>query len=90
MEDPEGAQLLSRAGNWAVVHLPGRTFPGVHVQGDTFAGLREQCADAVRLLREQPGNVEALEELAAAVAQMDAMLAFYERVLTERGFRRPY
>jgi hypothetical protein len=34
--EESSAPILSRAGNWAVVHLPGRKFPGLHLQDDTF------------------------------------------------------
>lgn len=39
MTAEEPARVLGRDGNAAVVHLPGRAYPGVHLQGDTFAAL---------------------------------------------------
>jgi hypothetical protein len=89
MEQGE-VQLLSRAGNWAVVQLPGRAYPGIHVQGDNFAALRMELAEAARALRDGPGNVDALDKLDHAVEEMAAMLDFYESVLSEHGLRRPY
>jgi hypothetical protein len=88
--DEGGALIVSRAGNWAVVHLPGRKFPGLHVQGDTFAALRMHVARAARMLHSDPADPDALDELDGVVEDMDAMLAFYEQVLAERGFNRPY
>ncbi len=86
----EDAAILSRAGNWAVVHMPGRRFPGIHIQGDTFAILRAELADAARTLHARPGDPDALEAVDGVVEEMDAMLAFYERILAEQGFTRPY
>jgi hypothetical protein len=70
--------------------LPGRAFPGLHVQGDTLAALRTQLVGAARALRERPGDAEALDELYAAVEDIDAMLGFYEETLSRRGIKRPY
>jgi hypothetical protein len=86
----EDASILRRDGNWAVVQLPGRRFPGIHIQADTFAALREQLARAGRALRDGPSESEALDELRGVVEEMDAMLRFYEQVLLEEGIRRPY
>jgi hypothetical protein len=88
--DEDGAPIVSRAGNWAVVHMPGRRFPGIHVQGDTFAALREQLAGAARALRDEPCDPRALDEVDYVVDEMSAMLAFYEQALAERGIQRPY
>ncbi|MEU4792103.1 hypothetical protein AB0F95_20590 [Micromonospora tulbaghiae] len=86
----EQAQVLSRGGNWAVVQLAGRAFPGLHVQGDTFAALWTQLAAAARMLREVPGDGEALDDLDDAVREAEEFLRFYEAALAERGIRRPY
>jgi hypothetical protein len=86
----ERHQPLPGKAHWAVVHLPGRTFPGLHVQGDTFAALRTQLAGAVRMLRGDPADPDALDDLDGVVEDMDAMLAFYEQVVAEHGFNRPY
>ena len=88
--EEDGALIVSRAGNWAVVHMPGRRFPGIHVQGDTFAALREQLAGAARVLRDEPANLRALDEVDSVVEEMSAMLTVYEHVLAERGIQRPY
>jgi hypothetical protein len=88
--EESNAPILSRTGNWAVVHLPGRKFPGLHIQGDTFAVLRMQLAGAARTLHDDPADPDALEELDDAVKDMNAMLAFYEQVLAEHGIKLPY
>ena len=86
----EQAQVLSRGTNWAVVQLAGRAFPGLHVQSDTFAALWTQLAEAARMLREDPGNGEALDDLDDAVRGAGELLRFYEAALAKRGIRRPY
>ncbi|MBV1853186.1 DUF6959 family protein [Catellatospora tritici] len=83
-------ELLSRDGNCAVTHLPGRNFPGLYVQGDTFAELRGLFLRAARTLRERPGDPDALDDLDHGIRDMTEMLEFYERVLAERGISRPY
>ncbi|MEU8665253.1 DUF6959 family protein, partial [Actinoplanes philippinensis] len=83
------ARVLAAGGNVAVTHLGGRAFPGVHLQGDTFANLREALAAAAGRLRRDPGDGEALDDLDHAVGEMTEVLRFYERVLAERGLRRP-
>jgi 2-phosphoglycerate kinase len=88
--EQEQARLVSRDGNWAVVHLPGRAFPGVHVQGDTFAEVRRQLADAARRLRMAPGDPDASDDLDHAVEEMTQMQQYYEAVLAQRGIRLPY
>jgi hypothetical protein len=88
--DENGAPIVSRAGNWAVVHLPGRRFPGIHLQGDSFAAMRTHLASAARLLRSEPADSHALDDVDDVVEQMNAMLAYYEQVLAEDGSERPY
>ncbi|MEU4553497.1 DUF6959 family protein [Micromonospora violae] len=88
--EQERAEVLSRAGNYAVVHLLGRAFPGLHVQGDTLAALRTQLAGAARALRERQGDAEVLDELDATVEDIDAMLSFYAETLSRHGIKRPY
>ncbi|MBQ0994800.1 hypothetical protein KBX08_32605 [Micromonospora sp. H61] len=86
----EQAQVLSRGTNCSVVQLAGRAFPGIHLQGDTFAALLKQLAEAARLLRHDPGDRAALDDLDDAVEEAERFLAFYEATLSQRGIRRPY
>ncbi|GAA4998584.1 DUF6959 family protein [Streptomyces siamensis] len=41
------AELFTDGGNHAVVHLPGRKFPGVLMQGDSLHILRSDLAEVV-------------------------------------------
>ncbi|MGA4726328.1 DUF6959 family protein [Micromonospora taraxaci] len=84
------AQVLSRGTNCAVVQLVGRAFPGICLQGDTFAALLMQLEGAARLLRRDPGDPAALDELDDAIGEAERFLGFYETTLSERGIRRPY
>lgn len=88
--EEDGAPIVSRAGNWAVVHMPGRRFPGIQIQGDTFATMRTQLAGAARLLRNDPADPHALDEVDGVVEEMNAVLTYHEQVLAERGSKRPY
>jgi len=88
--EKENALVLARAGNWAVMQVPGRRFPAACVQGDTFAGLREQLVGAAKAQRRDPADPGALGELDSATREVDAMLGFYEQVLVDRGIDRPY
>jgi len=80
MEDT--VQLLSPATNFAVVHLPGRKFPGVVVQGDTLNGFVHNLLNK--------GDFEELADELSLVAEplLDALL-HYEHVCTERGIDLP-
>lgn len=89
-ERPTEVTLLSRAGNAAVVHLPGRAFPGVNLQGDSLSVLRTHLAEAAEALRATPGDADALDELDYVVRELNELLAYYERVLAQHGMRRPY
>jgi predicted RNase H-like HicB family nuclease len=84
------ADVLARAGNYAVVQLRGRRFPGVHVQGDTLDVLRQQLKEASAGLHECSESPDAVDALNAAIEEIDGALRFYEEVLVERGIRRPY
>jgi hypothetical protein len=86
----ERAQVLARGPNCSVVQLAGRKFPGIHLQGDTFATLVTQLADAARLLRHDPGDRAALDELDDAIGEAERFLGFYEETRSQLGIRRPY
>ncbi|MFG1674725.1 DUF6959 family protein [Micromonospora sp. NPDC049282] len=81
----EQAQVLSRGTNCAVVQLAGRAFPGIHLQGDTFAALLMQPADAARLLRHDPGDRTALDELDEQSERQSASSASTKRRSRSEG-----
>jgi hypothetical protein len=75
-------ELLDRSGNWAVIQLPGRRFPGIFLQGDTFASL-------VRVL-EQKDNALLPEDLQDLRSELIEIREYYEGVLREDGRSLPY
>lgn len=83
------AEILTDAGNWSIVQLPGRRYPGVVVQGDSLsilvAGLRA-TRDAL-----QAGDVTTTrDEVLVALERLEQVKANYERVLGERSIPLPY
>lgn len=75
------AHLIDRAGNWAVVQLDGRRFPGIFMQGDTFASL-------VRLIEGADDPVP--EDLQELRGELIAIRQYYESVMRDRGEKLPY
>ena len=80
------AKLLSEPTNGAVVHLPGRAFPGVVIQGDTLdtliAELREVSSE---------GSVAERDRLLADVIdRLEGLQVRYESVLEREGMALPY
>lgn len=82
----EQAKLLAREGNLAVVHLPGRHFPGLMMQGDTFHNLLEQ----VRMVRDAKDPEERQDELEYAIKEMEEALEFYAKTLRAMNLQLPY
>lgn len=82
----DGVKLLSASTNYAVVHLPGRAFPGVVFQGDS---LRNLVAD----LREAAGEADPEEQahaLAEVIERLASVQRHYEAVLDREGIATPY
>jgi len=83
------AVVVEPPGNWGVVHFPGRRYPALATQGDTFSTLRDSALLARDLLRSH--DVEGgVAELDGLVTELSEALAYYERVLRDRGFGVPY
>jgi len=80
------ARLLSEPHNYAVVQLPGRSFPGVVFQGDSLHSLQE----AARALAERSDPDELRQEAAAIADALDEILAGYVAVVTGRGDSLPF
>jgi uncharacterized protein DUF6959 len=85
----EGAELLSRAINYAVVQLPGRRFPGVVIQGDSLRILVGRIEELQRLA-EPHGDEELLLGLAEIHDELNSARVHYERICQERGIAPPY
>lgn len=79
-------KLLSEPTNYAVVHLPGRRFPGVVFQGDSLHIL---IADLERAANEADPNARA-DELEAVLDRLRDVRTHYEAVMAREGMERPY
>ena len=85
----EHVELLSRAANYAVVQLAGRSFPGVVVQGDSLNEIVNDLGAMVELLR--TGRLDDLrDEIDRVRAGLSEALAHYEQVCVARGIELPY
>jgi hypothetical protein len=79
-------RLLTPATNYAVVHLPGRQFPGVVFQGDSLNGL---ISDLERASTD-PDPAERAESLAYVLERLCEIREGYEAVLDREGMNLPY
>jgi len=85
----ENAKVLTDAGNWSVVQLPGRRSPGVVVQGDSLSIIVGELSRARAALR-SGGPVEAEDELTGVLERLTGAMAHYELTLRDRGIALPY
>lgn len=83
------AVLLTPATNYAVVHLPGRRFPGVVVQGDSLHLLRCDIAE-VRRLAERHQDRELDGGIADVLERLEDIERMYVRVCREHGISLPF
>jgi hypothetical protein len=80
------ARLLTPAHNYAVVQLPGRSFPGVVFQGDSLNSLIGNLEAAWH--DPEPDEREAAFEM--MMEQLLAVRRSYEITLREAGIALPY
>lgn len=85
----ESVELLSPPTNYAVVHLPGRKFPGVVFQGDTLHNLLERIVE-LRKLTDKYGDEEVTASLAELSESLGEVVQHYETVCSNRGIALPY
>lgn len=79
-------KLLSRPTNYAVVHLPGRAFPGVVFQGDSLNIL---IKDLERVAMETDA-AEREAKLADVIQRLREAQGHHETVLKREGISLPY
>ncbi|MDX3517757.1 DUF6959 family protein [Streptomyces scabiei] len=83
------AELLTDAGNDAVVRLPSRRFPGVLIQGDSLSIIRSDVADIVDAC--DGGDLgEARETAAVLLSGIDELLTRYTEALKAHGIPIPF
>lgn len=83
-------EALSDLGNFAVVQLPGRKYPGVVIQGDSLWSLRCQVYELLANMRASQASPETVEEASLLCEDLDSMVQRYERSLQENGLKLPY
>lgn len=83
------AKLLTEAGNYAVVQLPGRRFPGVVFQGDSIHALIAQLTSALSAARKY-SDEELNTELVDAVESLSAIERKLHEVCDREGIELPY
>ena len=80
------AKLLSEPTNYAVVHLPGRAFPGVVFQGDSLDSLIGEIEEAAAAT-DPDERTACLEDI---IERLRAVQTHYETVLGREGMELPY
>lgn len=79
-------RLLTPAANYAVVHLPGRQFPGVVFQGDSLNMLISELERAATATDPEERD----KELAYVLERLRDIRIGYEAVLSREGIQLPY
>jgi len=79
-------KLLTEPTNWAVVHLPGRAFPGVVIQGDSLNILISELKGAAA----EPDARERAFLLKDVIERLEDAQLRYEAVLEQEGLTLPY
>ena len=85
-------KLLSPAGNYCVVHVLGRKFPGLVFQGDSTVSILDRLNSIDARLIELGVDYEddARADLDYVRDLLDKVLQNYETVLSEIGMKTPY
>lgn len=81
-----GAEILERHGNWAVVQLPSRRFPELTAQGVTFHILAENVRRGIVAC--PPGDC--FDERSVALEEMERALEWYADVLKQHRIELPW
>ncbi|MBL9085457.1 MAG: hypothetical protein JNK76_26870 [Planctomycetales bacterium] len=82
-------EVFADAPNFAIVRMPGRSFPGCVVQGDSLCILLHRVQEA-RAMAKDTNNQELLESVAEIETMLTDRLDHYESVLKANGLRIPY
>lgn len=81
--------LLTRQGNWAVVRLPARQFPGVVMQGDSLAILCDELRRALASIGAGE-HADAGDQLGVVLERLESVKAGYEAALAAHSIPLPY
>lgn len=81
-------RLLSEPTNFAIVQLPGRSYPGVVVQGDTLHSFIQRLDDILKSLATEENDLTLqLTDLREELLQA---LRHYETICASNGIGLPY
>ncbi|WP_410623280.1 DUF6959 family protein [Amycolatopsis sp. cmx-8-4] len=83
------AKVHGRHGNYALVQLLGRSYPGLLVQGDSLKQVGD-IADELAELREQGRDGEFDEALNEIVEVIKGLTYSYESMMREAQLSLPY
>lgn len=81
------SHVLAVSGNYAVVKLDHRQFPGVLIQGDGLFSLIQEIEEAKEAAK---GNEETKDILNRMIQKLKGIEEFYEQTLQKNGIRIPY
>ena len=82
-------EVFSALSNYAIVRMPGRSYPGCVIQGDSLSILLSYIERAHSLAL-GTGNSELIDELASLKESLEDRLIHYEQVIKAHGFDLPY
>ncbi len=85
-------EVISDAGNTAVVRMPGRRFPGLVIQGDSLFNFYTELREVEAALTASNGEDSELAGLVCAIADsIHERLWWYEHDLNQAGYEElPY
>ena len=80
-------RLLTTAGNYAVVQLPGRHYPGIVFQGDSLSSMVSTLKEARAQI---PGSSPAAASLDEVIELCDEVMASYVAACQRHGVPLPF
>ena len=83
------AKLLSKPTNYAVVQLPGRSYPGTVIQGDSLQTLVLRLQE-VRQMLDSNQIEDASVKLDDICEQLTEALGHYEMICQQQDIELPY
>jgi hypothetical protein len=82
-------EVFSDLSNYAIVRMPGRSYPGCVIQGDSLSILLSSV-ERSHSLALGTGNSELVDQLASLKESLEDRLMHYEQVIKGHGFDLPY
>lgn len=81
--------MLKGVSNAVVVHVEGRSFPGIVIQGDTLKNLSMRMTRHLKEIKGLvPGKIYNNAEYVSD--SLEELIDFYEKVLRENNMNFPY